>query len=871
MKTSNENQINKGEIWENTWIPTQCHRCHSECAIRVQRINGVAAKIEGNFDSPIGSRGGVCPKGISGLQLLYDPNRLKYPLRRTNPEKGIGVDPQWERISWDEAYTTIAGKLKDAMDKDPSGIVIQHGILAGTHQTPFFYFPLANGLTTEKGHPGHFLSAGSHCGNALHFVAGINHGAFIEMPDWDLCNYALIFGSNSASGGFQQFTSALSAKARVRGMKMVVFDPVCNNGGSKATEWIPCLPGTDGAIALGMLNVIVNELGMIDVPFLSTRTDAPYLVGEDKKYVRDVETNKPMIWDGAALVAKVFDDETIGEYALEGSYEVNGKPCKPAWALLKNRFAEYDAEKVEKISEIPAETLRRIAREFAEAASIGSTITIDGKELPFRPVSTYNVRAAVTHTNATQALYAMDLLNLVVGSANSPGGVASLSTECFGHPDTGQPLLRVDKCPDGFIKIAGRYAWPRPWPLNKPEKPTYNIEEMFPCAMEIPLESCTDYAEIQRRIGLRTEYDVLINYCSNALMNGTNPKDRERYYKDISFIVDIDLFSNEFNEAFADILLPDASYLERSDWSGAQHTYHGQPPGMDSPWCFHVTQKIVEPMYERVNGPEIVIELMDRIGATPKVNAYYNDMLHLAGANKLDPDKKIEWMDLCDRAVRQIFGEKYTWEWFKQNGWISWPKKVEEVYWRQFNDARSHVYWEFLVDLKEGTYEIAKELNIDKELKWDAYDPLPFWFPNVYEDSDPEFNLYAFSWAEAMHVGVSTQQQPWIDEVSKLNPFSYYININEKTAEEEGLAAGDLVEVESYRGLKVQGQLQVRKAQHPRTLTIMGVSGHWAKGLPIAKGKGANFNSLIDMQFSDVDPITGNLEVCVKVKVKKIG
>jgi anaerobic selenocysteine-containing dehydrogenase len=78
---------NNEEIWEDTWIPTQCHRCQSECAIKVHKVNGVAVKIEGNPDSPIGSRGGVCPKGIAGLQLLYDPNRLKYPLRERTRKK----------------------------------------------------------------------------------------------------------------------------------------------------------------------------------------------------------------------------------------------------------------------------------------------------------------------------------------------------------------------------------------------------------------------------------------------------------------------------------------------------------------------------------------------------------------------------------------------------------------------------------------------------------------------------------------------------------------------------------------------------------------------------------------------------------------
>jgi molybdopterin-containing oxidoreductase family molybdopterin binding subunit len=113
-------------------------------------------------------------------------------------------------------------------------------------------------------------------------------------------------------------------------------------------------------------------------------------------------------------------------------------------------------------------------------------------------------------------------------------------------------------------------------------------------------------------------------------------------------------------------------------------------------------------------------------------------------------------------------------------------------------------------------------------------------------------------------------EQPWIDEASNMDPYIYRININADTATVKGLKAGDKVEVESYRGLKVEGTLQVRQGQHPQTLTIMGVAGHWAKGLPIARGKGVNFNSLISLKFSDCDPVSFNMEPCVRVKVTRV-
>jgi anaerobic selenocysteine-containing dehydrogenase len=139
MKTEIERKPN---IKEDVWINTQCRRCQAECGIRAHRVNGVVVQLEGNPDSTIGSRGGLCPKGLAGLQVLYDPNRLKVPMRRTNPVKGIGVDPKWKEISWDEALDEIAAKLKTAMDKDPSKIIVQHGIVGGNQIPPLFLAPM---------------------------------------------------------------------------------------------------------------------------------------------------------------------------------------------------------------------------------------------------------------------------------------------------------------------------------------------------------------------------------------------------------------------------------------------------------------------------------------------------------------------------------------------------------------------------------------------------------------------------------------------------------------------------------------------------------------------------------------------------------
>ncbi len=103
-----------------------------------------------------------------------------------------------------------------------------------------------------------------------------------------------------------------------------------------------------------------------------------------------------------------------------------------------------------------------------------------------------------------------------------------------------------------------------------------------------------------------------------------------------------------------------------------------------------------------------------------------------------------------------------------------------------------------------------------------------------------------------------------------MSPYTYNISISADTAGQKGLVDGDLVEVTSSYGHSVKGTLKLRKGQHPLALGIAATAGHWAKGQPIAKGKGTNFNFLMEARFEECDPITLNLETCVKVKIGKM-
>ena len=186
----------KQQVKEDVWIPTHCARCYAVCAIKVHRVNGVAVEIQGEPNSTLGAEGGLCPKGFSSLHWLYDPNRLNVPLKRTNPEKGIGVDPKWKEITWDEAYDEIVPRIEKLIKEKSNGL---KGTIGGTSHpgqptgSPMYL----GGLLPMEG----FVSGvGLHCGDAAHPVGGLIHGSWSIVPDFRYCNYAIYFGSSKGHG-----------------------------------------------------------------------------------------------------------------------------------------------------------------------------------------------------------------------------------------------------------------------------------------------------------------------------------------------------------------------------------------------------------------------------------------------------------------------------------------------------------------------------------------------------------------------------------------------------------------------------------------------------------------------------------------------
>ena len=846
---------------EDVWIPSACSMCYNNCGILVHRVDGVVVKIEGNPNSPAGM-GRLCPKGLSGIMTLYDPYRVRKPLKRTNPEKGIGVDPKWVEISWEEALDLITERLRRIHKEDPRKLM-----LAGTVATVGSLL-LSWNFGAAFGTPNLYVSgAGVHCGNGEHLFSCLLHASWNKIPDYDYCNYLLIFGCHIGFAAYYSFTTMAQrcSDARIRGMKVVTVDPMCNAAAEKSDEWIPIRPGTDAALALAIINILLNELGIYDAEHIKKDTNGPYLIKPDGYYMRDKESGKPLIWDPIDNKEKPYDDPEIKDFALEGTYYVDGIECRPAFSLLKEHVKKWTKEEASKITTVPPATIERIAKEFGEAARIGSTIVIEGKELPLRPAAAVYFKGAQGHKHSMLTSMAIDLLNVIIGACDVPGGILGTNSVCLGHPETGEPHYSPEEGPDGLM-VTGNWVVPAvPYPPREVTRPqSHTLIELHPLSIGtyFPILTIPD----PEKWGLDYNIEMLINVGSNMLMSLGNPEVVAEALKRIPFIVSFNLNLDETSD-FSDIVLPDTCYLERLEPYPTE-AYIVNFPGGPGEWGWQIRQKVVEPVYGGRNSIEVFMELAERLGIREDFYASLNLMGRLKDPYRLNPKERYSWEEIVDRWCKSLFGPEHGLEWFKREGVIKWKKRIEEVYWRPFLKVRVPVYFEYFKRVGEEVKKVIDELGIEMDLS--DYQPLPDWKPcPSHEVKQKEYDLFAFYYRVAWHTFSWTMENPWLNELAELDPWTYYVVINKRVAEDKGIKDGDHIWIESIEGNKIRGIARLSEAIHPEALGIANNGGHWAEGLPIARNKGARICELqpINLKYTDIP--TNNLDLCVKVRIYK--
>ena len=335
---------------ERKMIPSACWSCVTRDSMIGFVEDGRLVKLEGQPDS-IRGLGKLCSKGAAGINQLYDPDRVLYPMKRAG-KRGEG---KWKRISWDEALTELTARLKKLRDEGhPEKFMFHYGRMKASSSKIVKAFLSAYGTGTVAGHT-------SICEVAKWTAQELTWGKHYDNWDFDNTKFVLNFGSSPLEAHtnsipvLQRLVSAMTE----RNVKLVTFDVRLSNTAAASSEWVPIKPGTDGAVALAMCNVIMGA-GLHDNEFF--------------KFIKATEG------------PKASTDQKV--------------------AALKTHLAKYTPEWAEKISGVPGDKIKSLALEFAKS----------------KPACVISYRGAVAHYNGTENERAIQMLGAITGNIDNPGG-----------------------------------------------------------------------------------------------------------------------------------------------------------------------------------------------------------------------------------------------------------------------------------------------------------------------------------------------------------------------------------------------------------------------------------------------------------------
>ncbi len=381
---------------DGNWIPSTCQGCTAWCPVEFFVQSGRATKVRGNQFSKANS-GYCCPRGHLLLQQLYDPDRVKVPMKRTNPQKGRGVDPKFVPITWDEALDIVADKMLELRkSNEPYKLMYMRGRYGSTSQSLLY-----GTLPKIYGTPNYY-SHSAICAEAEKMGSGLTEG-FFAYRDYDLANTncLVIWGCDPLSSNRQVPNAIAKFGAILERGSVICVDPRFSTSAAKAHEWLPLKPGTDGALVSAIAHVILTE-GLWN-----------------KEFVGDFKDGKNLFAAGKTVDEAAFaEKETHG---LVKWWNIELKDKTPSWG--------------EKESLIPKDQIVRVARMMGKAAP--KTAVWMGPGAAMQPRGTYSAMG-------------VHALNGLLGSVDNEGGVLRSQKVPTGHFPKVDPF--EDEIAHKFVK-----------------------------------------------------------------------------------------------------------------------------------------------------------------------------------------------------------------------------------------------------------------------------------------------------------------------------------------------------------------------------------------------------------------------------------
>ena len=897
---------------------TTCYMCACRCGIRVHLRDGEVRYIEGNPEHPL-NQGIICAKGSSGIMKQYSPARLTKPLKR-KPGSDRG-DGQFEEISWDEAFSTLEKRLKHIRATDPK----QFALFTGRDQ-----MQALTGLFARQFGTPNYAAHGGFC--SVNMAAGMIYtigGSFWEFGGPDLERAKLFVMIGTAEDHHSNPMKRELSKFKRNGGRFVSINPVRTGYSAIADEWVPIKPGTDGALLLALIHELIKQ-GLYDRDFLTRYTNAGQLVNQDTAsddfgmFLRkaDGDIVNPLRpanfhwWDRHSN-SPVADHTEEADPALLGRFKMpDGTDAVPAFQLLQDRVKDNTPEWAEGITGIPAATIRRLAHEM------GITARDEKIELPIawtdswgkrhqtvtgNPVAFHSMRGLAAHSNGFHSIRALAILMSLLGTIDRPGGFRHKAP----YPRAVPPNARPPKGPQDVKPNTPLGGAPLGWPecpddlfVDDKGQPV-RIDKGFSWEHPLSAHGLMHNVITNAVRGDPYHIDTLLIFMANMAWNSTmntaevrkmlNEKhtdgEKAGEYK-IPFLVVCDAYQSEMT-AFADLILPDTTYLERNDCMSMLDRPISEFDGpVDA-----VRVPILPPKGDCKPFQEVLIELAGRLELPAftkaeggrKFKSYPDFVVNFETA----PGSGIGFLSgwRGKDGTKSMRGEPNPnqWEMYaKNNCFFHYEMPHEHQYMRNWNQgymewAQSigirrdkdpvviHIYSEFL----QGFRRAAQGKRVGKQPP-DAlrkrvatyFDPLPFYYPPLEEQATDKakYPLNALTQRPMAMYHSWDSQNAWLRQIHTHN----YLFVNPKTAQSQGITDGGWMWVESQWG-KVRCMCRYSEAVEPGTVWTWNAIGKSKGAWNLAPDanesqRGFLLNHLISEELppsadgdhiSNSDPITG--------------
>jgi phenylacetyl-CoA:acceptor oxidoreductase len=898
-------------------VPAYCYNCVAgPDLLTVEVRDGVAVGIGPNF-AGLGQYPGdgkPCVKAYGLIQKTYHPDRIRTPMKRTNPNKGRDEDPRFVPISWEEALETIAARLVQIRAK---GLLDEQGLprvaaTFGHGGTPASYMGTFPAFLQAWGPVDYSFGSGQgvKCVHSEHLYGEYWHRAFTVSADTPHADFILSFGANNeVTGG--PCAAARHAAARVRGATRVQIEPHLSITGAASAQWVPIKPKTDAAFMFALIHLMLHEhpRHRLDVEFLRTMTSSPYLVGPHGYYLREPGTLKPLLFDTQRGAAVPYDASGI-EPQLEGTVVVrravevgaddeewhhDGVTADTAFTRLVEHMRAFTPEWAEAICEAPAATMRRLAKDFLDHACVGRTIEIDGETLPYRPVAVILGKTVNNGWGAYECCWSRTLLAVLVGALEVPGG--TLGTTVRLNKPHEDRHASVTPGPDGFmnnqLNPTKRGAWVKQPTGRNAHRTLVPLarnsgawsQALGPTHLAWMFQNFTP-----KNWPAATKPEIWFAYRTNPAISFWDTQAVVETMARFPFTVCFVHTPDETNH-MADLVLPEATDLE-----GTQLIRLGKTKFVEQYWQhqgFVLRQPAVEPQGEARDFTWISTELARRSGLLEEYNASINRGacgVPLKNAQRdfaLDPTAPHSvdeiWDAVCRAASHELSGgtEVHDLAWFKEKGLMTRP--FTQRGWYLYPTLKRQGL-RFELPYQERLLRVGRELGNrlhEGEIDWwdkqlAEYRALPEWhdFPGMWEDdlrrrgARPEDYPFWLITTKSMqyHAGGNAAIQ-LMDEVGANVRGHRTVMMNTKTAAKLGIEAGDLVEVTSVIKSTV-GPAALVQGMRPDTLVIVGQFDHWAT--PYAKDfKTPSLNTIAPMSLELTDA-TGSGADVVRVRLRKV-